>query len=371
MSKINNPFVMYGYKGEAYFCDRKQESNAIENILYNGNHVSVISPRRMGKTGLVHHVFERIRKSNPDIQCFYMDIYATKCLNDFVHQLARTVLGHLNTPLQNAEHYVSTFFRNTQLTLSTDVLTGLPQWGISFTNQQTERTLEQVFSYIAKSEQMCYIAIDEFQQICDYPEKNVEALLRTYVQQLSNVRFIFLGSKQHMMATMFNSPRHPFFKSAQQLDLKAIDERIYYEFVNSWLEKKGIVLSEQLFHDVYQRVDGTTWYVQAQMNMLYQHEAGVVTETTMQECLQEVIRLQESGFNKIYSLLTNTQAKVLSAIASEGCVSAPRSSAFLQKYELKSGSIDRALTYLMDNEYIYKKEEGYIVYDYFFGLWLK
>lgn len=57
MSKINNPFVMYGYKGEDYFCDRKQESQTIEKILYNGNHVSVISPRRMVKTGLVHHVF--------------------------------------------------------------------------------------------------------------------------------------------------------------------------------------------------------------------------------------------------------------------------------------------------------------------------
>ena len=58
MEQLNNPFVIYGYKGADYFCDRKKETEVIMKALQNERNIVLISPRRIGKTGLIHHVFE-------------------------------------------------------------------------------------------------------------------------------------------------------------------------------------------------------------------------------------------------------------------------------------------------------------------------
>lgn len=368
---LDNPFVLYGYEGAESFCDRQKETQTIKDDLYNGSHVCIMSPRRMGKTGLVHHVFQQIATERPNVRCFYFDIYSTKDLSDFVKQFAKTIVGQLDTPMQKAEAFATQFFRSTQLTISTDVFTGLPKWGISFQPHELEYTLDQLFAYIAQSKRECYIAIDEFQQITEYPEQNVEALLRTYVQNAHNVRFVFLGSKLHMMSAIFNSPKHPFFKSTSQLSLQPLDVDVYYEFAQERLSRKHIQLQRESFGWLYNQVNGVTWYMQAVLNMLYRRTEMKADESVLLDCIHQVILTQEGGYRQQYDVLTQAQAKLLMAVAQEGCVKAIRSSLFTGRYHLKSGSVDRTLNYLLDNEYLYRTESGYIVYDRFFGLWLK
>ena len=81
--KPNNPFLVTGYHSPEYFCDRRQETETMIQALYNGRNVTLIAPRRMGKTGLVKHVFYKLREQEPDIVTFYMDIYSTQSLRRF------------------------------------------------------------------------------------------------------------------------------------------------------------------------------------------------------------------------------------------------------------------------------------------------
>ena len=80
---MKNPFLIYGYEDPAHFCDREEETADIISALRNGRNISLIAPRRMGKTGLIHNVFHRIRQTDPSAACFYVDIFATKTLDDF------------------------------------------------------------------------------------------------------------------------------------------------------------------------------------------------------------------------------------------------------------------------------------------------
>ena len=68
---VLNPFSITSYIGAAYFCDRDVETKELAGALANGRNVTIVSPRRVGKTGLIHHFF---RSLNPnEVQCFYVD----------------------------------------------------------------------------------------------------------------------------------------------------------------------------------------------------------------------------------------------------------------------------------------------------------
>lgn len=372
MRKIDNPFLLYGYEGPEYFCDRKKESEDIISSLTNGCNLTLMSPRRYGKTGLIRHVFHKIKEMDNDAVCFYIDIYATNSLYDFVQTFAKAIVGKLDTPLQKAENAITKVFKGSQITMSTDFMTGLPQMSLSFSPQSSESTLDEIFSYIAQSKRRCYIAFDEFQQVLEYPEKNVEALLRTHIQTMSNARFIFSGSRLHMMMEMFNSPKHPFYRSTEKLSLHTLDEAVYFAFVEDKLREKNVSISLEVFHDIYDSVDGVTWYIQSVMNRLYRLSDMEVTRKKLDEVVRQIILSEEEDYKRLFHMLTANQANLLLAIAREGCVAEPMSGPFISRHQLKTASsVQRALKYLADEEYVYLSDKGYIVYDRFFGVWLR
>lgn len=372
MSKIDNPFLLYGYEGPEYFCDRKEETEEMVSSLRNGCNITLMSPRRYGKTGLIRHMFHKIKEQDPDAACFYIDIYATNSLYDFVQTFAKAVVGKLDTPLQKAENIITKIFKSSQITMSTDFMTGLPQLSLNFAPQYTESTLDEIFTYISQSQRNCYIAFDEFQQVTEYPEKTVEALLRTHIQKMNNARFVFSGSRLHMMMEMFNSPKHPFYRSTEKLNLGTLDEAVYYSFAEEKLKENDVSLPYDAFHELYSMVDGVTWYIQAVLNRLYRLTDKTVTVKDMNEVIIKIILSEEEDYKRLFHLLTANQANLLLAIAREGSVAEPMSGQFLRKHQLKStSSVQRALKYLADEEYIYLSERGYIIYDRFFGIWLK
>jgi AAA+ ATPase superfamily predicted ATPase len=369
---IENPFLTYGYEGSKYFCDRKEETKDIIETLRNGCNLTLMSPRRYGKTGLIHNVFQQIKEQGSDITCFYIDIYATHSLSDFVQALGKAVAGKLDTPLQKVEGFVSKVFRYSQITMEPNLATGMPQFSLNFQPQYAESTLEDIFNYIEQSGRTCYIALDEFQQVLEYQEKNVEALLRTYTQRTHNIHFIFAGSKQHLMDEMFNSPKHPFYRSTEKMNLTTLKEDVYYDFATDKLSRKGIVLTAEEFHKIYGLVDGVTWYLQAIMNRIYRLENCEINEEVWRKVINQIIAREEENYKRLYHILTANQASLLLAVAKEGIVEEPLSGAFLRRNNLKSpSSVQRALQFLMDEEYLYHTDNGYIVYDRFFGMWLK
>ena len=140
MKQLNNPFVVYGYKGATYFCDRETETEKIVKGLSNERNITLIAPRRIGKTGLIHHVFANIKEQQPDICCIYFDILATKTLEQFVQLMARNVLGRLDSPSQTALHKVQEFFSSFRPTMTFDANTGMPTFSLDIVKNQEEQS---------------------------------------------------------------------------------------------------------------------------------------------------------------------------------------------------------------------------------------
>jgi AAA+ ATPase superfamily predicted ATPase len=210
---IKNPFLTYGYNGPEYFCDRVEETKRITSLLVNGNHIALMSPRRMGKTGLIRHCFAQQELQN-NYYLFIVDVYATKSLSELIYELGRTILSVLKSKERKTWERFIQIVGSLRTGITLDAL-GQPSWNLEIGDIQTPNvSLDEIFQYLASADKPCIVAIDEFQTIMDYPEQNVEALLRTYIQNCNNAWFIFSGSKRHMMGEMFTSPARPFYQSA-------------------------------------------------------------------------------------------------------------------------------------------------------------
>ena len=369
--RTNNPFLISGYHSPEFFCDRKNETNTIISALHNGRNVTLIAPRRMGKTGLIHHSFYNIKEENAEIITLYMDILSTQNLGDFVKLFAETVLGKLDSVPQKALSRIGKFIRSIRPVFTFDELTGLPQTSIDITSANEESTLKEVFNYLASSEKRCYIAIDEFQQITEYSEKGVEALLRSYIQFLPNVNFIFAGSKKHIMQKMFTSSTRPFYQSTQILNIGEIERQEYANFAIENFAKKNLKISEDTFNAMYDRFEGHTWYIQNLLNRLYGYGEEVNLES-VEFAINQVVSEYSYSYIDLLNSLTASNVRLIEAIASEECVKEIYAGEFISKYKLTgASSVSASLTKLEENEIVYKSENGYIIYDRFMSEWLR
>ena len=372
MKELYNPFLVLGYADHEYFCGRDTEKKDLISALKNGRNITLMSPRRMGKTGLIQDAFWQIRKEDKKCACFYIDIFATKSLSDFTSLLGKSIIGKLDSNTKKAANFIADFFKSCKVVFSTEITTGLPQASLDFAPEDTKSTLEEIFAYIKASEKECVIAIDEFQQIIEYPEKETEALLRSYVQFCPNVHFIFSGSKQHMMAEIFNSAARPFYRSTEKMTLDPIPEETYYKFANKWMKKNNIKLSKEIFGDIYKMVEGHTWYMQYILNKLYEISPEEITKTDICKCISKIIETETENYQRIYNFLTINQAQLLIAVAKEHEVPAITANAFIKKHNLKgASSINKALEQLIDKELVFRTENGYRAYDRFMEIWLR
>jgi AAA+ ATPase superfamily predicted ATPase len=367
----NNPFLISGYHSPEFFCDREQETSTILEALHNGRNVTLIAPRRMGKTGLIRHAFYRLSEQTSDIVTLYMDIYSTQSLGDFVKLLANTVLGKLDSAPQKALSRIAQFIRSCRPVFTIDELNGMPKVTIDVSPTEEESTLKEIFEYLASSERRCYMAIDEFQQIAEYQEKGVEALLRSYIQFLPNVNFIFAGSKQHVMREMFTSSKRPFYLSTQLLTIDAIDKDKYAQFAIGHFTRHGLQLPLEAFHAIYDRYDGQTWYIQNVLNRLYGYNRDVDTEL-IDYAISQILAEMSYSYIDLLRTYSAGNVRLLKAIAREGCVKEILAGNFISRNNLRAASsVSSSLKKLIDNEIVYQTSAGYIVYDRFMGEWLR
>ena len=370
--KLNNPFVVYGYKGPEYFCDREAETEKLMSTLHGERNVTLIAPRRMGKTGLIQHVFNRFAATDKDVKCFYIDIFATKNLEQLVQLLANEIIGKIDTVSQAALRNIQAFFSSFRPTLTSDELTGTPTFSLDIQPSEREASLKRIFEYMKASGKRCYVAIDEFQQILSYPEKGTEALIRSYIQFLPNVYFIFSGSRQHMMQEMFLSANRPFFQSSMVMSLQPIDEAKYLSFANGMLHQDGRTIDADAFQYIYNVSEGITWYIQSILHGIYDHRNVRIDRALTDDVIQEIIGEQTATYENYLAWLTENQQNLLRAIASERLVEAPLSQDFIRTHHLPApSSVKTALNALADKQLITRTPKGYSVSDLFFAMWLR
>lgn len=370
--RLANPFVYQGYESPEYFCDREEETSQLLSNLRNGRNVTLISPRRIGKTGLIQNTFYRIKEADKNAVCLYLDIYATKNLRDFVEHFGLLVLDSLVKKNESLLKKAAGFLGSLRPTLSVNPLDGEPTFSVRVEDSQAAPTIRSIFEYLNRSNRDVYVAIDEFQKIAEYPEDGTEALLRSYIQFSQHIHFIFSGSRQHLMTEIFASPKHPFYQSTEMMTLGPLGETVYYDFCRKFFQEKGGDLSNEVFNEAYRRYDGHTWYIQCLMNRLYESEKNVSDISQLTAATVSVLKGREPQYETLSQFFTENQMNLLKAIAAEGVVAQPTSAEFIRGHRLMApSSVRTALEALEEKDLVYRTGEGYMIYDRFMALWLR
>ena len=370
-----NPFHLKGYHGPELFCDRNEETALLIENVNNSVNTTLLSVRRMGKTGLIHHVFNTLAKEKKWTG-IYVDIYATQSLAEFTDQLASAILETFPQKNSIGKKFIN-FIKGFGPVISYDALTGVPQISFSYSEpKQYENSLKGLLGFLEEQNKQVVIALDEFQQIANYPEKNTEALLRTIIQSLNNVMFIFCGSHKHLLIEMFNSAKRPFFSSTRPLYLNAIPDKEYVKFIKRLFYRNKRSIDDESLEFILKWTRVHTYYTQALCNKIYaQNTTDITIEDTYHAC-DSILKEQESVFYQYRNLLTSAQWNLLKAIGKEGKVHQPTGGTFIAKFQLGNpSSVKRSLEALLDKEMVLrensKNSDYYQVQDCFLSRWLQ
>ena len=371
--EVLNPFIVGKYVSDKYFCDRSEETAFLRKQIQNGRDVALISPRRIGKSGLIQHFFNQ-SDIKEQYYVFFIDIYATTSLAEFVYTLGKEIYAQLKP---QSTLWKEKFFQvicSFRIGFKLDSMTGEPSFDLGLGDIQAPQTsLDEIFAYIEEADKPCIIAIDEFQQISEYAEKNVEALLRTKIQMCHHAQFIFSGSKRHVMSNMFNTPSKPFYQSTISMGLEPIPVLTYISFATRLFEERDKHIDKEVIEAVWTQYDGYTWFVQMMMNELYALTPSGKTCTAMMidEARRNVIMSQEQSYKDMMANLPPKQKIVLQAIAREGIAQNITSAKFIKKYNLNSASsVQSAVKMLLKNDIVTQTNNEYKIYNFFFSEWL-
>lgn len=372
-----NPFVINGIVPDKYFCDREKETEKLVRCVYNQSNVLLTSPRRMGKTQLIRHLYQQGSVSS-DFHTFYVDIYSTTSLQEFILLLGKEIYTSLVPKGRKVLDSFVNVLKSLSGSFGYDALTGLPSFDVRLGDiRSPEMTLSEIFNYLETADKPCICTIDEFQQIGKYPETNVEALLRTYIQKMSNCRFVFAGSDRHTLENMFNSPAKPFYNSVEQMYLDRIDRQVYVSFMRKCFEESGRNIPDMVCEYVYDLFEGHTYYVHQTLHNVYAYNDPEVpvTEELINDTVGDIIQDKEHSFLTQLSLLNYSQKETLIAIAKESEASGVTSAAFVRKHSLQSPSaVQNAIRNLLNLQMITYRQDGrtkvYSVSDRFLQMWI-
>ena len=373
MKLLSNPFVIGKYVDKDFFCDREKESEMLVHHIVNGRHVAIMSERRLGKTGLIEHVFAN---SLPDgYEPFLIDIYTCKNLREMVYLLASEVFKKIARKQSMLERLMR-MVRSLKTTISYEVVTGFPEISFGLGEiQQPEVTIDEILGYLESSDAVCIVAIDEFQKIASFEEENVEALLRTKIQHLKKTQFIFAGSERHLLEGIFSNPARPFYNSVVFMQLLPIEVGVYVKFCQQLFLKYEKSVSPALVERLYECFQGVTWYLQLSMNEAFTmaERGGCVDEEAYDQILNHLVDSKRFTFEDRYASLTEKQKTVLMAIASEFPNQVTLTSQnFITRYNLKtSSSVQTAVKGLVEKGILSDNHGVRRPTDLLFMLWLK
>jgi len=361
--EIKNPFQFGKIVSAQNFCNRVQEIKELKSHIKNGYSVWLFAPRRYGKSSLLHKVFEETKY----VKTIYFDLYNIQSLDDFCRKYSKLLAKELFDWKQDIKTLTGKFgqyFKNLYPKVSFDE-TGSPSFSLEQQNIQSQSDIETILNIpdviAKKTKKKICIAFDEFQEI-ERIDKFIINWMRSAFQNQQNVSYIFLGSKQSMMRTIFSSVNSPFYEFAVKMDIKPISNNDLSDFIKNKFKLAGLTIKENTINNILLKSGGHPHFTQYFSSVVFDHirnGANQDSKDFTKNWLDTIINSQSMIFQNIYDQLNKNQRKVLIALA-DVQNSELFSNETRQQFKLPtSSSLNTTIKSLINKDLINKEGKNY------------
>jgi hypothetical protein len=335
----NRPFIFGVATSGENFTDRKNETERLLMNFRHGVNTILISPRRWGKTSLVHKV-RRLAESD-SLKVVYMDAFSCRSDRDFFDAFASAVLKQTSSKfdewMENAKLFLSRI--SPKITLGPDPTT---DFSVSLELNPKSNDVDEILQLPEKIAQKkgcrIVVCIDEFQQIAEFQDsKTFQKRLRAVWQLQESVSYCLFGSKKHLMNELFEKKSLPFYKFGDTIYLPKIGTEDWVDYITQRFEATGKSISRELAQRICEMVDNHSSYVQQLAWLVWVHCGETATENDLTEAYRDIIDQNSPLFEKQTESLTTYQINFLRAVI-DGVQSEFTSQDVLQKYQLGSSA---------------------------------
>ena len=376
---MDNPFV-YGevVPGEA-FVGRETELDRLVADLGSGQKVFLISPRRYGKSSLIHQALGALRRRGALAVELTVSSYSSYLA--FLEGYARAIAS-VESKWDRARTWLMEAIASTRPEIRYEPKdTGLGRFAVAFpqvtTARDVNRLANEVFALPAKlvseRKRTVVIALDEFQAIDSFNGGSVEHALRAAAQTQRQVGYVFAGSEPSLMEKMIG-PRRPFYKAGPVMRLQKISPTVFGDFIERRFVKSGIKpepglaeaivdLAENLPYDV-QRLAHETW------DDVRARGARKVTLENLHDTLARLLSEQETIFEALWQRLTLQQRATLRAVVLQGGREIHSADARSRHRLGGPSTIQKSLGALAKQDVLLKEGPRYLVMDSLLREWV-
>lgn len=320
---MRNPF-QYGTEVSGYqFYDRKESMDELYSHLSDGSsNVVLYAPRRYGKTSMVLRVLERLKLDG--LKCIYFNLAKVSSLERFAEEYASAVYA-LASPVQGLGHKVGEFLAHLHPTITFGG-EGFCSVRFDVGPRMTSHTLSSVLDLpekiAAELKTPIVVAFDEFQESAELSKViPLEGVFRSSIQAHRNVRYVFFGSKTHMMRRMFGSHSRPFYKSALNMKLGKPPAEESIEFVSSRFAGEGLAISTAQVKRILELSENIPYFLQAISALTFQsvvqRNATEVADGDIDLSVGRFLESNEDLYEEMLRNMSGAQRQLAEALARE------------------------------------------------------
>jgi len=373
---MKNPFEYGGVVAEEAFCNRQRELADLGRAIENHEKLFVFSERRLGKTSLARAALRRL----PPKQCLgaYVDLWPTDGEAAFVCALAKAVATSLSTSGQRLLETARSLFGRLAPKVTLDE-EGKPTLGFEMSKRtglalELDEVLEAPARIAARRERSVVVVFDEFQQILEYGSELVERKLRSVIQNHRNVAYLFLGSRRHLIQSMFTERARPLYRAAAHYPLGPIAEEHWLPFVRTRFERANKGIGDEHVRAVCRLTQGHPFYTQHLCHVLWEicEEDRAVTDGLIQAAVGVLLQRENYAYTALWDSLSLPQKRFLKGLAAEPGGNKPFSGEFIGNHGLGSASTaQRAAQALMQKDLVDRENGAFSIMDRFLRLWIQ
>jgi hypothetical protein len=377
---MSNPFRIGVIPDTAPLCDRESELDTLKRRALDAADVTLYSPRRYGKTSLVKRAQAQLRAEH-DVLTIYADLFRVTSVEEVAARISKAVFTALHSQeglSDKAKRYIGALinFRpvikmNDQGEFSVSVeRVGTQPDGIELLSS----TMEYLGKFVEKYEKPVHIALDEFQEITEIQKRNeIEAALRTQIQQINDASFFFIGSRRRILLDMFAGESRPFFQSTFLIKLDRLPKEDLVVYITDRFAENGKTCDSAAAAAVCDLSQCYPYYAQKTAHYLFSQVDHSAALEDAQSAFESVLKEEADFFKAILFGLTLKEVQLLRAIAKDN-VHSVFSADFAKMHEIPAFSAQKPLKKLASLDLVEQIEGDsgrYQLVDPIMATWLR